>query len=233
MVLDKHRGLLDFVVVPLARALPHVHPNRVTWLGLLVAAAASFLLLLSSPEEEARNYFLIVVSGLILLHAMLDLMDGKMARLHGKETPYGDFLDHAIDRFSDVLLLAGLSFSPWGDVRVGFVAALMTLLSSYIGTQAQAVGAGRIYAGFLGRADRLLLLILAPLADHFLAVEATHVNLLWSHPWIDRLPDAPYFLTLVLYYLAIGGFITTVERFYRLGRYLRRHAAEASKRASR
>jgi archaetidylinositol phosphate synthase len=34
-------------------------------------------------------------------------------------------------------------------------------MSSYIGTQAQAVGVGRFYGGVLGRADRLLLIMVA------------------------------------------------------------------------
>lgn len=231
MVLDRHRGLLDFVVVPLARSLRNVNPNTITWTGLLVAALASVFILLSSPEDEPSNYYLVVVSLLIFLHGILDMVDGKMARLHQKATPLGDFLDHAIDRFSDVLLLTALAFSPWGggDLRVGFFAAVMTLLSSYIGTQAQAVGVGRIYAGFLGRADRLLLLILAPLADHFMTVLGGRADLLPSHPWIDRLPDAPYFLTLVLYYIAVGGLITTLERFWRLARHLRREARRAAR----
>jgi archaetidylinositol phosphate synthase len=35
------------------------------------------------------------------------------------------------------------------------------LLASYLGTQAQAVGVGRVYGGIMGRADRLIILILA------------------------------------------------------------------------
>ena len=222
MVLDRHRRLADFIVVPLAQALRTANPNTISWIGLLVAAIAAVLLLASDPASEPANYLLIAVSVLIFVHGLLDMLDGKIARLHHKETRLGDFLDHAFDRFSDVLLLTGLSFSAWGDVRVGFVAASATLLSSYIGTQAQAVGVGRMYAGFLGRADRLLLLILAPLADHVMAAQGVHANLFPDHPWLDLLPEAPYFLTLVLYYIAIGGIITTVERFYRLARHLRR-----------
>lgn len=225
MVLDKHRGLLDFLVVPLARSLRGVNPNTITWLGLVVAAPAAILLLRSDPATEPGNYFLVFVSLLIFAHGILDMVDGKMARMHRKETRLGDFLDHAIDRFADAFLLTGLAFSPWGDLRVGFVAAVTTLLSSYVGTQAQAVGVGRIYAGFLGRADRLLLLILAPLADHIMAVQGYQVNLLPENQFLDQLPEAPYFLTLALYYIAIGGIITTIERFYRLARHLQKHPA--------
>jgi len=36
-----------------------------------------------------------------------------------------------------------------------------------MGTQAQAVGAGRVYSGLLGRADRLVLLMAVPVIQFF------------------------------------------------------------------
>ena len=40
---------------------------------------------------------------------------------------------------------------PW---QIGVFALTGVLMSSYLGTQAQAVGVGRYYGGILGRADR-------------------------------------------------------------------------------
>jgi archaetidylinositol phosphate synthase len=41
-------------------------------------------------------------------------------------------------------------------------------MASYLGTQAQAVGVGRYYGGLLGRADRLVLIIVVGIIDLFL-----------------------------------------------------------------
>jgi CDP-diacylglycerol--glycerol-3-phosphate 3-phosphatidyltransferase/archaetidylinositol phosphate synthase len=44
---------------------------------------------------------------------------------------------------------------------IGVAAVVGTLLTSYLGVQAQAVGVGRYYGGILGRADRLVIIMLA------------------------------------------------------------------------
>jgi len=58
-------------------------------------------------------------------------------------------------------MLGGVAFNPaYCHLWVGTLALLGVLLTSYMGTQAQAVGQGRAYGGVLGRADRLVLLFL-------------------------------------------------------------------------
>jgi phosphatidylglycerophosphate synthase len=58
-------------------------------------------------------------------------------------------------------MLGGLAIGPYCPVWLGLLAVIGVLLTSYMGTQAQAVGAGRDYRGVLGRADRLLILMIA------------------------------------------------------------------------
>ena len=66
------------------------------------------------------------------------------------------------------MILGGISLGPIVEERVGVVALLGVLLLSYMGTQAQAVGAGRVYEGVLGRADRLVILTLVPMIQYFM-----------------------------------------------------------------
>jgi len=95
---------------------------------------------------------------LILLAGVLDALDGALARHQGVAGPYGDFLDHTIDRVVDVglLIAIGMNATFVSDPSSGAVAAVLTLFGSYMGTQAQSVGLDRIYGGF-GRADRMVL----------------------------------------------------------------------------
>jgi archaetidylinositol phosphate synthase len=51
---------------------------------------------------------------------------------------------------------------PW---QIGVLALTGVLMSSYLGTQAQAVGVGRYYGGLLGRADRLVLILVVGIID--------------------------------------------------------------------
>ena len=96
-----------------------------------------------------------------MLNALLDALDGKVAKATGRASARGDFLDHVLDRYADVFVLGGIAFSPYCPPSLGFLAVVGVLLTSYVGTQAQALGLGRHYGGVLGRADRLVILIAA------------------------------------------------------------------------
>src|SRR5256885_1489297 len=88
----------------------------------------------------------------------------------GKASVRGDFLDHVLDRYADVFMLGGIAFNAtYCRLGVGTLALLGVLLTSYMGTQAQAVGQGRAYGGVLGRADRLVLLFFGGLIQLLVA----------------------------------------------------------------
>ncbi len=97
----------------------------------------------------------------------MDAIDGKVARLRGISSNRGDFLDHLIDRYADMIIIIGISLSPYSTPLIGLFALSGVFMTSYVGTQAQAVGVGRIYGGILGRADRLVILMLLPIIQFF------------------------------------------------------------------
>lgn len=108
-----------------------------------------------------------IVLGVVMvaLNAFLDALDGALARAMQAQSLRGDFLDHAIDRYADIFIITGIfagGIAPW---QFGVLALTGVLMSSYLGTQAQAVGVGRYYGGILGRADRLVLILLAGVLD--------------------------------------------------------------------
>ncbi len=157
MVLDRYRHLADVVLNPLARRLTNVSPNALSWGALVSAGFAGTAFLF-------RGGWPLVVGALFVsLNALLDALDGKVAKMTGKASRRGDFLDHVLDRYADVLMLGGLAIGPYSPVWLGLLALVGVLLTSYMGTQAQAVGAGRDYGGALGRADRLVILVAAAL----------------------------------------------------------------------
>ncbi len=158
MVLDNLRPGADRLLVPLASRMGGVNPNTISWLALLAAALAGVAFFVGGP------WLLFAALVLILVSAYLDALDGTVAKISGKASPRGDFIDHVFDRYADVFLLAGVAFNAaYCPLGVGTVAIIGVLLTSYMGTQAQAVGQGRRYAGILGRADRLVLLAIGGL----------------------------------------------------------------------
>ena len=124
-------------------------------------ACIAGLLIFLSPGNWP---FLLPLSAVaVLLSGFLDAVDGKVARLTGRASRRGDLLDHILDRYSDVVMIGAVAVSSWCNPYLGMLAIIGVLLTSYMGTQSQAVGAGRLYAGLLGRADRVVLLTVAPL----------------------------------------------------------------------
>jgi len=147
-----------------AARLIHVNPNAVSWAGFFAAVGAGFAFYLGGGE------FLGIALVLILVNSYLDALDGKIAKMAGKASARGDFLDHVLDRYADVFMLGGVAFNAmYCRLSIGTLALLGVLLTSYMGTQAQAVGQGRAYGGILGRADRLVLLFLGGLIQWFVA----------------------------------------------------------------
>jgi len=157
VVLDAYRHLADAVLDPIARRLSSVSPNTLTWAALACAAFAGIFFLFRG------GWALGLAALFVFLNALFDALDGKVAKMTGKASRPGDFLDHVVDRYADVLILLGITLGPYSYQWpwLGLLAIVGVLLTSYMGTQAQAVGAGRDYRGILGRADRLVILVVA------------------------------------------------------------------------
>ncbi|MDD4300802.1 MAG: CDP-alcohol phosphatidyltransferase family protein [Methanomicrobium sp.] len=160
MTLDNYRSRVAFIITPVARGCVKIGltPNACTILAFIAAVAAGIVF-----------YKSWVFAGVlfVFLNAFFDAIDGAIAREMNSASPRGDFLDHVLDRYADIFIICGIfagSLAPW---PIGVFALTGVLMSSYLGTQAQAVGAGRFYGGLLGRADRLVLLIAAGILTVF------------------------------------------------------------------
>jgi len=185
-------------LVPVASRLIRVNPNLVSWVAFLGAVGAGVAFFLGGAG------FLALALGLILVNAYLDALDGKIAKMTGKASVRGDFLDHVLDRYADVFMIGGIAFSAYCELRIGTLALLGVLLTSYMGTQAQAVGQGRRYAGLLGRADRLVLLFLGALLQLLVSPAG---KVVWGIPPVAFQP-LEWFLVL----FAVLGNLTAVQR---------------------
>jgi len=154
MTLDGLRPLAERLLEPFVAGAKRVGltPDGVSVLAFLAAAgaAASFY-----AASDLRVLYLLGAF-LVLCNGVLDLLDGALARELGTDSSAGDLLDHVLDRYADVLIIAGLAAGV-DRYALGFLAVTGVLLTSYLGTQAQAVGLDRVYGGLLGRADRLAL----------------------------------------------------------------------------
>jgi archaetidylinositol phosphate synthase len=158
MTLDQYRSHAKVYFDPLVAIAIRCRltPNFFTVAALLASAAAGVLF-----------FFRLELWGIVAvaLNAFCDAMDGAVAREMKAQSKRGDFLDHAVDRYADIFIITGIfagGMVPW---QIGVLALTGVLMSSYLGTQAQAVGVGRYYGGLLGRADRLVLIMAVGIID--------------------------------------------------------------------
>ena len=209
MVLDNQRKNVDPILNSIAKRFIKINPNVLSWFSVLFAFIAGIFFYFSSPNKELINYYLYGAAIFIFLNGLFDAIDGKVAKLTKKDSKRGDFLDHALDRFADAFIVGGLALSPWCRYpSIGLLALVGMLLTSYMGTQAQAVGHKRDYSGLLGRADRLVLLMVAPIVQHILLYYSDF-----------NLPFELFLLEWILIYFAVIGNITAVQRFLSTLRY--------------
>jgi archaetidylinositol phosphate synthase len=202
MVLDRQRDKVDPLLFVAAKRFSRVSPDVLTWLAVVFAFLAGLFFYSSSPEFELQNYYLFFAVFFVFLNGFFDALDGKVAKLTNKTSVRGDFLDHALDRYADVFMVGGLALSPWCRPSLGLLAIIGMLLTSYMGTQSQAIGYKRDYSGLLGRADRLVLLMIFPIVQHIVLSHSIVT------PWDITV------LEWVLIYFAIIGNITAMQRFY-------------------
>lgn len=215
MVLNRYRKTADSFMVPLAKRFSGYSPDTLSWLAFAAAVPAGFLFWAAG----AWNYRILLLAMVaVFFNAGFDALDGWVARLTGRASKRGDFLDHVLDRYADAFIIGGIAVSALCHLWVGLLGLLGVLFTSYMGTQAQALGLRRDYGGILGRADRMAMLFFAPLVQwlwtaltHDLAVVTITVG------------GAPYGITvleMLIIWFAVAGNATALQRALRSWREL-------------
>ena len=156
-------SILNVIVSGIARSR-FITPNILTLIGLLINVYCAWL-------YGTGHFF---AGGLVLILAnVFDMLDGRVARLRGRETKFGAFLDSTIDRYSDMLLYMGLlilyaRLERTPHMVLVWMAAFGGFMTSYARARAESL-IPDCTVGFMERPERLVLLILGAVANHMVA----------------------------------------------------------------
>ncbi|HEX6872067.1 MAG TPA: CDP-alcohol phosphatidyltransferase family protein [Micromonosporaceae bacterium] len=150
---------------PMGRALTRagVSPDAITVVGTLGVVAASVVF-------AARGQ-LVAATVVVTLCALLDVLDGAMARARGWSTRFGAMLDSVMDRIADGAVFAALAWwlATSGD-RVLAVVALVCLVGgqvvSYVKARAESLGF-TCDVGIAERMERLIIVGIGGLLTGF------------------------------------------------------------------
>lgn len=133
-------------------------PNAITLLGFAVCVVSAYLV---------ASGWLLWGGVAFLVGSILDLMDGALARLTGRETPFGALLDSVFDRLGEAALFVGLGIYALradhsDEYRALFITALLLALIfsqgvSYLRARGEGLGVFT-RAGLMTRTERVILL---------------------------------------------------------------------------
>src|ERR1051326_4670666 len=175
-------------------ALGHINPNILTVIGVALNVGCGLLFGLG----------LFFAAGIALIVANLfDMLDGQVARLSGRVTRFGGFLDSSLDRLSDMVVFVGLMVFYARDIDHSTLnvflagAGLMgSVMVSYASARAESL-IPKCDVGLLRRPRRVVLFIIGALSTH---------------------PGSPNFfanrMPAVLWVLAVGSYWTFAHRMY-------------------
>src|SRR5918993_5617787 len=198
--------IIDAMVRWLAHG--HINPNILTVIGVAINVGSGLLF----------GYGKFFWAGIVLIIANLfDMLDGQVARLSGRVTRFGGFLDSSLDRLSDMVVFVGLmvfyardtEFHSTLNVFLTGAALMGSVMVSYTSARAESL-IPKCDVGFLRRPERVVLLIIGALSTHPGS----------ANYFANRMPA-------VLWVLAIGSYWTFAHRMYHTWMELNRTKREA------
>src|SRR5665811_1797591 len=146
-------------------ALSRIHPNVLTFIGLLINIYAAWLL-----SRGGFRWAAVVV----IAAGLFDMVDGRVARATSQVTRFGGFFDSVVDRYSDLALYVGLlvyyaSINRFFYIVLTAIVMMGSVMISY--TRSRAENAiPKCKVGFLERPERVVLIIIGALFDRMAAV---------------------------------------------------------------
>src|ERR1039458_8327020 len=146
-------------------ALSKIHPNVLTFLGLVINIWAAWLF--------SRGSF--KWAGAVVIGAgLFDMVDGRVARATQQVTRFGGFFDSVMDRYSDLALYVGLlvyyaSINRFFYIVLTAIVMTGSVMISYTRSRAENV-IPKCKVGFLERPERIVLIIIGALFDRMAAV---------------------------------------------------------------
>ncbi|MCG3671301.1 CDP-alcohol phosphatidyltransferase family protein [Aliarcobacter butzleri] len=177
-----------------------ITPNQISIASIVASFTASIFILLISND----NFFTIWISPIlaalfIQMRLLCNLFDGMVALEGGKSTKSGELFNDIPDRVSDSLLFIALGYSITNvsfGIELGYLAALFAALTAYVRVLGASMQAGSCFKGPMAKQHRMAILTTALILTPFeLSLFATD-----------------YILTITLFIITIGSFLTIVNR---------------------
>ncbi len=173
--------------------------------GILAGECLSFT---GRCDEICARFLWIFAAGFVQLRLIANLLDGMVAIAGGKASAYGELFNEVPDRISDPATLIGFGYAASAMPVLGWLAALLAVLTAYVRILGKAAGAGSDFCGPMAKQHRMFVVTMTCL---FCA--ATPLSWQRWHP-----------ADVALIIIIVGSGITAVRRLMHVAKALRKPA---------
>ena len=127
-------------------------PNFWTVVGLIIALASAVV------YGMGMEFGLIIGGILLLVSGFFDMVDGQVARVTGKTSKKGEYLDSMFDKISEVAIFLGILVGGYAEPYIVLLAITLSLLVSYARAKSDLINIKLQWIGIVERAERLLVI---------------------------------------------------------------------------
>ena len=127
-------------------------PNFWTAVGLVFALISAVVYGMGTQIE----YGLVIGGILLLVSGFFDMVDGQVARVTGKTSKKGGYLDSMFDKIAEVAIFLGILVGGYAEPYLVLLAITLSLLVSYARAKSDAINVKLQGVGIGERAERLL-----------------------------------------------------------------------------
>jgi len=165
---NSQRRILEIFVVLPAKALVKwgFTPNILSFCGFFCSVAVAILLSLGGLHFPFPIAW--IVPFIMFWAGAFDVFDGEIARMTHKISISGAFLDSNLDRLSDAIIVLGLILGGYFNYIIGYTIIFLIIMISYIRSRAENEGINMKGIGFMERAERLIILWFAFIAEFWI-----------------------------------------------------------------
>jgi len=184
-----------------------VTPNQMSVAGVLCAGCGAGALLGTTwIDGTLRSLLFVLAAVLVQLRLLSNMLDGLMAVECGKMTKTGILYNECPDRIADLFFLAGAGYAclaTWGTA-LGWVAAVLAILTAYLRLLGGSCGLKQDFCGPFAKPQRMFGLTVSSLGT---ALEV-YLN---QTTWV---------LEAGLGIIIVGTFWTCIRRLNRIAKQL-------------
>lgn len=180
-----------------------IKPNFISVMSVVFAA----IVLITGAMAKNQSLYLLLSAALIQMRLICNLLDGMVAVEHNQSSANGELFNDVPDRFADVFIILGASFSiANGDsyslsaLNLAGIGSMLAIITAYVRVLGKSLGTESYFFGPMAKQHRMFFMTVAFITEFFLHGSSLSGKVMYG--------------ALVL--IALGSFLTVFRRLIRI-----------------